>query len=76
VYVNGSTPADWLVGRNNAPVGAGFGYGNLTGNHGDWQDLSGFGYGNRWAVENVIGPSCGTVPVEPTTWGAVKSLYD
>lgn len=76
VYVNGTTPADWLVGRNNAPVGAGFGYANLTGNHGDWQDLSGFGYGNRWGVENVIGPECGTVPVEPTTWGVVKSLYE
>lgn len=76
VYVNGTTPADWSVGRNNAPVGAGFGYGNLTGNHGDWADLNGFGYGNRWGVENVIGPSCGTVPVEETTWGTVKSLYD
>ena len=76
VYVNGATPADWTLGRNNAPVGAGFAYANLTGNHGDWQDLNGFGFGNRWGVENVIGPECGTVPVEPTTWGVVKSLYE
>lgn len=76
VYVNGMTPPDWFVGRENSPFGAGFGYGNLTGNHGDWQDLNNFGFGNHWGVENIIGTECGTTPVEPTTWGTVKTLYE
>jgi hypothetical protein len=76
VYVNGVTPPDWFIGRENSPFGAGFGYGNLTGNHGDWQDLNNFGFGNHWGVENIISTECGQVAVEPATWGVVKSLYE
>ncbi len=77
VYVNVAlTVADWYVGRENSPFGAGFGYGNLSGDHDDWQDLDLFGFGNHWGVENIIGTECGTVPVESTTWGTVKTLYE
>jgi len=75
IYANVTTPADWAVGRNNIPVGAGNGFRNTTGNHGAWVELSTVGFGNRFAVEAVIGPDCGLVPVDPSTWGAVKSIY-
>lgn len=77
VYVNGPGPQsfDWAVGRNSFPSGAGFAFGNLNGVHGNWQDLNSFGFGNKWGVENQIGPECGVVPVDASTWGQVKSLY-
>jgi hypothetical protein len=76
IYVNGETPPDWYVARDSAPAGiVGTGFGNLTGNHGDWADLNDFGYGMYWGVENVFDIECGGVPVEPSTWGATKALY-
>ena len=77
VYVNGPAPqlSDWTVGRNSFPVGMGFAYGNTTGNHGAWADMASFGFGNRWGVSSTIGPECGVIAVEPSTWGKVKSLY-
>jgi hypothetical protein len=76
VYVNMIAPPDWFIGRNNFPRGPGFAYSNQTGNHGDWADMNDFGFGNWWGVELVIGTECSIVPVEPTSWGVLKSLYD
>ncbi len=76
VYQEVTVAGNWFVGRNNTPGFIAHGYGNLTGNHGEWQDLNDFGFGNRWGVENIIGVECGVVPVEETTWGTVKSLYE
>jgi hypothetical protein len=72
----GGPGPDWYVGRDSTPTGiAGTGFGNLSGAHGDWQDLNDFGYGHYWGVENVFDIECGGVPVEPSTWGATKALY-
>lgn len=76
VYANVTAPPDWAVGRNNFPVGAGKGLVNQTGDHGDWQDLNDFGFGNNWGVDLIIGTECSVVPVESTSWGTLKSLYD
>jgi hypothetical protein len=75
VYANVTNPADWRIGRNNVPVGPGNGFRNTTGNHGAWVELSTVGFANRFAVEATIGPDCGLIPVEGTSWGAVKNLY-
>ena len=75
IYVDGVTPPDWFVGREDVPGFAGLGFGNLSGNHGDWADLNDFGYGNKWGVENIIDTDCSGVPVEPSSWGAMKNLY-
>lgn len=80
VYVNVSSPPDWMVGRENAAAGPGWGYVNLSGRHGDWDDLHPLGFGNKWGVENIIGSECGGSTsvgegLIEGTWGAVKSLY-
>lgn len=75
VYVTGRVPADWFIGRENTGGLADKAFGNLSGNHGDWADLNGFGFGNRWGVSHVIKSDCGATPVEPSTWGSVKALY-
>ncbi len=76
VYVNGSSPADWYVGYDDRVGGqSGRAFGNLSGAHGDWPDLNSYGYGFAWGVENVVDSDCGSVPVEASSWGAVKNLY-
>jgi hypothetical protein len=65
----------WYVGGQNTTGNAGLGFVNQTGNHGAWQDLNGFGFGWKWGVQGVFGPNCGVVPVQGSTWGTVKSLY-
>ncbi len=62
-------------GRQDIPGNVGRGYGNLSGAHDDWADLNDFGYGNLWGAENVIDTECGSVAVEPSSWGAMKGLY-
>lgn len=74
VYANVTNPADWRIGRNNVPGFVGNGFRNTTGNHGDWVELSTVGFGNRFGIQAFMGPEC-IVPVEDTTWGLVKSLY-
>ena len=75
VYVESATPPDWFLGRQDSPEGSGLGFVNMSGTHGDWVDLETMGFGNRWAIENVINDACGPVPVESGSWGAVKHLY-
>ncbi len=75
VYATVTSPADWAIGRNNVPVGAGNGFWNTTGNHGAWVELSTVGFANRFGVQAVIGPDCGQVPVDETTWGIIKNIY-
>ena len=74
-YGHITTPPDFFIGRQNTPGNVGTGYGNLSGNHGEWDDLNDFGFGNLWGAENVIDIECGGVPVEPSSWGAMKNLY-
>jgi hypothetical protein len=75
IYANVTSPADWQIARNNIPIGAGNGFWNTTGNHGAWVELSTVGFGNRFAVEALIGPDCGLVPADEATWGTIKNLY-
>lgn len=67
--------ASWFIARDAGVVVQGEAFGNLSGNHGDWQDLFNFGFGNPYAVEYDVSDQCGGVPVEPSTWGAMKNLY-
>jgi hypothetical protein len=66
--------ADWYFGRNTTPGFSDRGYVNLSGTQGTWQDLNALGFGNRWGVVMTNLSTCGPLPVEPTTWGAVKAL--
>jgi hypothetical protein len=53
----------------------GFGFGNLTGVHGGWEDLANYGFGSPYHVSNTVDIECGGVPVEDSSWGAMKNLY-
>lgn len=58
-------PADWNVTRDTTqPSAPGRAYINLSGNHGGWNDLHGFGppgpYAHPYLVQNVISTDCGT----------------
>ena len=66
--------ADWFFGRNNTPGFTDRAYVNLSGLQGDWEDLANLGFDNRWGVVMTNLSTCGTVAVEPTTWGAVKAI--
>jgi hypothetical protein len=65
---------DWFFGRNTTPGFPDHAYVNLSGQQGDWEDLAGLGLDNRWGVVMTNLSTCGPLPVEPSSWGAVKAL--
>ncbi len=65
IYVNGTVPADWSIGREGVTGIPGNAYVNLSGEHGSWTDLNDLGFGDRWAVELTISTECDTTSNSP-----------
>jgi hypothetical protein len=66
--------ADWYLGRNLEGGYSDTAYVNETGRPGAWADLIHYGHGNRFGVFVYLSDACGPVPVETSSWGAVKAL--
>jgi hypothetical protein len=66
--------AHWYLGRNTVGGLLDQAYVNESGAEGDWVDLFHHARGNRFGVFVFQSEDCGAVPVEATSWGAVKAL--